>query len=154
MNPYWPATFREEMRRLGLYHEFAPREELECWLGSADALLITSAFEPAMRKLMETNFPSKLLEFARFGKPLVTWGPDYSTLIRWAQFGNRALCVTESDPRALGVALEKLAASKDEQQRLAGKALSAMREEFDPEAIQDVFLQAVYDIASKDNPKH
>ena len=153
MSPQWPAAFRNEMSRLGLYHEFAPREELERWLGSADAFLATSAFEASMRRLMETNFPSKLLEFARFGKPLVAWGPDYSTLIRWAQPGCRALCVTESDPLALQLALEKLAASKDEQQRLAGEASMAMRREFDPAVIQDQFLQAVRDVVSTDKAR-
>ena len=148
MSPQWPTAFREEMRRLGLYHDFAPREELEAWLDSADAFLVTSAFEPVMRKLMETNFPSKLLEFARFGKPLITWGPDYSTLLRWAQPGHRTLCVTESDPRALCAALEKLAASRNEQQRLADEALNAIRGEFDPDAIQEQFIQAVQDAAS------
>lgn len=150
MSPQWPVAFRNEMHRSGLYHEFAPRAELEHWLGSADAFLVTSAFEPSMRRLMETNFPSKLLEFARFSKPLVAWGPDYSTLIRWAQPRRRALCVTESDPAALRLALQKLAASKHEQQRLAAEASVAIRQEFDPGTIQEDFLRAVYDVASGD----
>ena len=150
MSPRWAPGFRNEMRRLGLYHDFAPREELERWLSSADAFLVTSAFEPVMRRLMETNFPSKLLEFARFGKPLVAWGPDYSTLIRWAQPGCKALCITKSDPMALRQAIETLAVSLGEQQRLAGEAATAMRREFDQEVIQDQFLQAVRDVASTD----
>jgi glycosyltransferase involved in cell wall biosynthesis len=133
------------MARLGLYHEFAPREELERWLSSADAFLVTSAFEPGMRRLMETNFPSKLLEFARFGKPLVVWGPDYSTLIQWAQPGSRGLCITSPDPGELVNALRKLAASYTEQQRLAREASDAMKAEFDPAAIQQQFLQAIQD---------
>src|SRR5208282_4065797 len=71
MAPRWPKAFREETLAAGTFHDFAPREELERWLRSADAFLVTTAFEPAMRRMMETNFPSKLLEFARFGKPLV-----------------------------------------------------------------------------------
>jgi glycosyltransferase involved in cell wall biosynthesis len=154
MNPRWPTAFLQEMRRLDLYHEFAPREELERWLASADAFLVTSAFEPGMRRLMETNFPSKILEFARFGKPLVCWGPDYSTLIRWAQPESRALCVTESDPENLCLALKKLAASRNEQQRLANEAKNATRGDFDPEIIQNVFLHAVQDAVYKDRRDH
>jgi glycosyltransferase involved in cell wall biosynthesis len=150
MNPHWPASFREEARRLGLYHEFAPRDELECWLSSADAFLVTSAFEPVMGRLMQTNFPSKLLEFARFGKPLVTWGPDYSSLIRWAQPTGRALCITDSNANALRVAFEKLAGSLYDQKRLGDEARNAMHHEFNPMVIQGQFLQAVHDAALKD----
>jgi glycosyltransferase involved in cell wall biosynthesis len=137
------------MLAAGLYHEFAPREELERWLRSADAFLVTTAFEPSMRRMMETNFPSKLLEFARFDKPLVAWGPAYSSLIRWAQPARRAWCVTESNPEILCRALEKLADSKMEQTRLSGEARSAMQKQFDPEVIQEQFVQAVQDAASK-----
>jgi len=147
MAPRWPEAFREEMLAAGTYHEFAPREELERWLGSADAFLVTTAFEPAMRRMMETNFPSKLLEFARFGKPLVAWGPDYSSLIRWAQPAGRAWCVTNPDPNALRQALEQLAGSRGDQERLAGEARNAMRQEFDPVVIQERFLQAIRDAA-------
>lgn len=149
MAPRWPKSFRNEMLAAGLYHEFAPRDELERWLGAADAFLVTTAFEPAMRRMMETNFPSKLLEFARFGKPLVAWGPAYSSLIRWAQSGGGALCVTEPDPGVLFQALEKLAASKIEQARLAGEARTAMQNQFDPAVIQEQFVRAVQEAASK-----
>lgn len=149
MAPRWPKSFCKEMLAAGTYHEFAPREELERWLASADAFLVTTAFEPAMRRMMETNFPSKFLEFARFNKPLVAWGPDYSSLIRWAQPASRALCVTSQDPTALRLALEKLAASKDEQDRLAVEAGTALRNEFDPEMIQEQFMQAIQDAIPK-----
>jgi glycosyltransferase involved in cell wall biosynthesis len=152
MAPRWPHAFRDEMLAAGTYHEFAPREELERWLRSADAFLVTTAFEPAMRRMMETNFPSKLLEFARFGKPLVAWGPGYSSLIQWAQPAGRAWCVTDPAPNALRVALEQLAASRGDQERLATEARNAMRRDFDPAAIQEQFVQALQNAAGTDRP--
>jgi glycosyltransferase involved in cell wall biosynthesis len=143
MSPHWPSAFRNEMRARGFYHEFAPRKELEEWLCGADAFLVTSVFDPSMRRMMETNFPSKLIEFARFGRPLVIWGPTYSTAVRWALKGNRALCVTEPAPAALWAALRRLADSPAEQERLSGQAVRAARGEFDPDLIHRQFLDAV-----------
>jgi len=147
--PRWPKAFRDEMLAAGTYHEFAPREELERWLRSADAFLVTTAFEPGMRRMMQTNFPSKLLEFARFGRPLVAWGPVYSSLIQWAQPSGKAWCVTDPEPEALRRSLEHLAGSESEQARLAGEARDAMRREFDPAAIQAQFVRAIQDAAGR-----
>jgi glycosyltransferase involved in cell wall biosynthesis len=144
-SPRWPAVFREEMRSAGMYHDFAPHEQLYRWLVNADAFLVTSAFEPSMRRMMETNFPSKLLEFARFGKPLVLWGPEYSTLIRWGQSAGRGLCVTKAEPLALRSALEHLARSTGEQARLGAEALRVARTDFDPASIQERFIEALRD---------
>ena len=144
-SPRWPVSFREEMRAVGMYHEFAPSEDLYHWLANANAFLVTSAFEPSMRRMMETNFPSKLAEFARFGRPLVLWGPKYSTLIQWGLSGSRGLSVTQADPLVLRSALENLATSPDEQQRLAAASRKAASLDFDPDVIQSEFMRAIQD---------
>jgi len=84
-NPSWPEAAKKEMRDAGLWLEFAPRKELEKWLASADAFLIPMVFEEKYRRRMETSFPSKLIEFAQFGKPLIVWGPEYCSAISWAR---------------------------------------------------------------------
>jgi glycosyltransferase involved in cell wall biosynthesis len=142
-NPRWTEHFRQEMQQNGLWHDFAPRAELDEWLGTADAFLVPMVFEPAMRRRMETSFPSKMLEMAQFGKPLVIWGPEYCSAVQWARQGNRALCVTDQNPDALRHALEKLAVSTDEQQRLAAAALQAAQTDFNPDRIQAQFMDAL-----------
>jgi hypothetical protein len=42
---------------------------------------------------VETSFPSKLPEYAQFGKPIVIWGPEYCSAIHWGREGDRALCI-------------------------------------------------------------
>ena len=83
-NPNWTEEAKKEMRGAGLWLEFAPRSELDSWLRSADAFLIPMVFEEKYRRRMETSFPSKLIEFAQFGKPLIVWGPEYCSAISWA----------------------------------------------------------------------
>jgi glycosyltransferase involved in cell wall biosynthesis len=83
-NPNWPDDAKKEMRDAGLGLDFAPRDELVSWLQSADAFLVPMVFEEKYRRRMETSFPSKLIEFAQFGKPLIVWGPEYCSAISWA----------------------------------------------------------------------
>ena len=83
-NPNWPEEAKKEMRDAGLWLEFAPRTELDTWLQSADAFLIPMVFDKKYRRRMETSFPSKLIEFAQFGKPLIVWGPEYCSAAKWA----------------------------------------------------------------------
>lgn len=145
-NPRWPEHFRQEMQREGLWHDYAPRAELDEWLGSANAFLVPMVFEPAMRQRMETSFPSKMLEMAQSGKPMVIWGPEYCSAVQWARQGNRALCVIDSNPAALRQALEKLTASPTEQQRLAAAARQAAQNDFNPDGIQAQFMKALRNV--------
>jgi hypothetical protein len=84
-NPRWPSVFKQEMQIRGLWHDFAPREQLDQWVSSADALLVAMSFDPCVRRRMETSFPSKLVDYIQMCKPIVIWGPEYCSAIRWAR---------------------------------------------------------------------
>lgn len=100
-NPNWPEEVKKEMRDAGLWLDFAPRAELDAWLQSADAFLIPMVFDKKYRRRMETSFPSKLIEFAQFGKPLIIWGPEYCSAVQWGRKANRALCISDENPNRL-----------------------------------------------------
>jgi len=142
-NPRWPVSFKQEMKLEGLWIDYAPRTELAEWMGTADVFLVPMIFEPNMRRRMETSFPSKMVEMAQFGKPLVIWGPEYCSAVQWARKGNRALCVTDPNPMALRQVLEKLATSVDEQRQLADCAFCAAQTDFNSDRIQRQFTNAV-----------
>jgi glycosyltransferase involved in cell wall biosynthesis len=145
-NPNWPDPFRCEMAHEGMWHDFASVEVLQSWIESADAFLVPMVFDPRMRRRMETSFPSKMVEMAQFGRPLVIWGPEYCSAVRWGRQGNRSLCVTDPDPSALRKALELLATLPDEQQRLAAAARIAAHTEFNPDVIQKQFMGALHEV--------
>jgi hypothetical protein len=77
---------------------------------------------------------------AQLGKPLVLWGPEYCSAVQWARTRNAALCVTEPTPEALRGALEFLAASRPEHDRLARAAGEAASREFSPYRIHAEFI--------------
>ncbi len=142
-NPLWPVALKVWAAQTGHWLEFASRKELEAWMDTANACLVPMMFQPNLRRRMETSFPSKMLEMAQLGKPLVIWGPEYCSAARWAQSANKALVVTNPNPKVLRQALEQLAAAPGEQQRLAAAAREAAAREFNPDRIQAQFWQAI-----------
>ncbi len=143
-NPNWSIAFREEMKERNLWLDFAPRHTFNKWLAAADAFLITMSFEPALQRRMETSFPSKLLEYAQFGKPLVIWGPPSCSAIQWGQTRDRALCITDENPQAVVSALEMLKNSPDQQGYYAKQSKIAAQTKFNPILIQKQFLYNIH----------
>jgi glycosyltransferase involved in cell wall biosynthesis len=140
-NPAWPASFKIEIQERGLWYDFVPEEKLGIWLNTADAFLVTMRFEPHLRRFMETSFPSKLAHYAQFHKPIVIWGPEYCSAVRWARVKDSALCVTDPSPLALVRALETL--NDRERERWSAKAREAANDDFNPDKIQRQFLDAI-----------
>ena len=147
--PNWPADFRSEMRDRQLWLDFAPREELNDWLASADVFLVVMSFDPALRRRMETSFLSKLPEYAQFGKPIVIWGPEYCSAIHWGRESDRAICITDENPTVLVAALEKLKDSSPNLKYYGQKAKVASQAEFNPSIIQNQFLDHIQNILLK-----
>ena len=108
-----------------------------------DTVLVVMSFDAALRRRMTTSFPSKLTEAMQLGLPVVIWAPEYCSAVQWARQGNRALCVTDPNPSVFRRALEELAASPAEQERLAKSAQDAAAGEFNPEGIQGQFMDAL-----------
>lgn len=145
-NPSWPEELKRKMRGNGRWLDFAPRAELDSWMASADAFLIPMVFDPSMKRRMETSFPSKLIEFAQFGKPLVIWGPEYCSAVRWAQEGDKAICVNESQPEALFRNLKKLNADASTFRLYANSARLAAETELNPCAIHGKFRRILFEL--------
>lgn len=148
VRPNWSTAFQAEMRQRGLLLDFVPQDEFHIWLKSADVFLVTMSFDAHLRQRMETSFPSKLLEYAQLYKPLIIWGPEYCSAVRWARNGDRALCVTEERPDALIDALEDLQSSPERQHYYASQCLKAAQTEFNPVILQQQFVEAIEKLVS------
>lgn len=148
-NPAWSDERKAKMRANGRWLDFAPRAELDAWLASADAFLIPMVFDTGVRLRMETSFPSKLSEFAKFGKPLVVWGPDYCSAIEWGRQRSNALCVTNSDPECLLLEIQQLRDSRESTAKLAEAAIVSAGAEFSSERIHALFYQSLEECIRK-----
>jgi glycosyltransferase involved in cell wall biosynthesis len=142
-NPAWPRAFQDEMRSCRLWHDFAPRHELEEWFQFADAFLVPMVFDPVFRRRMETSFPSKLTEYSRYGRPLIIWGPEYSSAIQWGKETKAAICVTSPRPADLMNEFAVLSADNALRREMGRRARRAYESQFHPEILQGVFEEGL-----------
>jgi glycosyltransferase involved in cell wall biosynthesis len=142
-SPLWTSGSEDYFRFRGLYHEFTPVNQLTDLLQDFQAVLVVMSFDDALRRRMMTSFPSKLIDAMQLGLPIVIWGPDYCSAVEWARRENSALCVTDCNPSALRLALQKLAASPSEQERLAKSSREATAADFNAQRIQAQFMDVL-----------
>jgi glycosyltransferase involved in cell wall biosynthesis len=142
-NPLWTSGAIDEFRSRGVYRGFIPAKELAQSLENFQAALVVMSFAPSHRRRMTTSFPSKMIDAMQLGLPVVIWGPEYCSAVKWARRGERALCVTDANPTAIRDALEELAASPAEQERLANLSREAAATDFNRERIQMQFMDAL-----------
>jgi glycosyltransferase involved in cell wall biosynthesis len=142
-NPLWTSGAEDYFRSRNLYHGFPPSDQFVEALQHFQAALVVMSFAPALRRRMTTSFPSKMIDAMQLGLPVVIWGPEYCSAVQWARQGERAVSVTDLNPSVLRRALEELAASPSEQERLAKSARDAAAVEFNPERIQGQFMDAL-----------
>jgi glycosyltransferase involved in cell wall biosynthesis len=139
-SPLWASRAEDYFRSRGLYHGFIPSNQLVEALRRPQAVLVVMSFDAALGRRMMTSFPSKLTEAMQLRLPVVIWGPAYCSAVQWARPGGRALCVTDPNPSVLRRALEELAASPSQQERLARSAREAAADDFNPERIEAQFM--------------
>ena len=142
-SPLWTSGAMDEFRSRGVYHGFIPSIELTESLQDFQAALVVMSFAPSHRRRMTTSFPSKMIDAMQLGLPVVIWGPEYCSAVKWARRGERALCVTDANPSAIRRALEELAALPAEQERLAKSSREAAATDFNHERIQGQFIDAL-----------
>jgi glycosyltransferase involved in cell wall biosynthesis len=142
-NPFWTPAAVDEFRSRGVYRGFIPSNELPESLQDFQAALVVMSFALSHRRRMTTSFPSKMIDAMQLGFPVVIWGPEYCSAVKWARKGERALCVTDANPSAIRGALEELAASPAEQERLAESSREAAATDFNHERIQGQFMDAL-----------
>jgi glycosyltransferase involved in cell wall biosynthesis len=147
--PDWPDLLVQQIKADGIYGGFISRDLLVDELGKANALLVALSFNQPDQMRMQTSFPSKLLEYCQFGKPIIIWGPEDCSAVRWGRKHQSALVVTSSLAQDLVKAIQELATQPEEQIRLVNKALEMAQGMFNPEKIQQQFVESLHQVAAK-----
>ena len=110
----------------------------------ADALFVPMSFSEEDRLNMEMAFPSKLADYTAVGAPLLVYGPEYCSAVRWAEDNaGVALVVTSKDEDALTDPVRRLAFSPADRVLLGTRALDVGRRCFSHELVQDVFNKSL-----------
>lgn len=138
----WPTARREALRLAGIYRGSARNDdpELRASLTRAGALLTHLSFAVSHERRVRTSFPSKLIDYTRWAKPLVLWGPPYSSAAEWLRPRASAVVVEDPSPASVVSALESLAENREQQRSLSDRAAHLYHGEVSPSRLQQIFL--------------
>jgi glycosyltransferase involved in cell wall biosynthesis len=147
----WPRQPLEHARATGTYLGFKPPEEAAEVLASADALLVVMSFEKEHELFMRTSFTTKFLDYVAFGKPVILWGPEYCTPVRVARKHGGAAVVSSNDVDAVVALSRQIAADSALSEKLSNEALQLHQTLFNPDRLQDVFVQKITELVDGRN---
>lgn len=135
--PDWLSSCSADEKQY--YKGFLTVLELKQFLAAQDVLLVVMSFDPKDKRRMETSFPSKLVQYCQYGKPIIIWGPEYCSGVRWARETDAAVCVTDRHPEKM---IEEVVALKSCSNRfdfLASQALFHANTTFSTKRLQESF---------------
>ena len=147
-NADWPAHLLERARATGTYLGFKPPEEAAEVLASANALLVVMSFDKEHELFMRTSFRTKFLDYVAFGKPVILWGPEYCSSVRFARKHGGAAVVSTSDPDAVMALCRQIAANSALANKLSDEALQLHETLFNPDRLQEVFVQKMTELVN------
>ena len=150
----WPSARLEALRLAGVYRGSVRNDDrsLQMSLAGAGALLTHMSFSPAHERRVRTSFPSKLADYTRWAKPLVVWGPSYSSAAELLRSSASAVLVEDPSPVNMVAALDSLAHKREQQRALAAKAAEMYGDEFSPVRLQKMFLDGLARCAASGKP--
>jgi hypothetical protein len=110
----------------------------------ADVLFVPMTFDEAERDNMTVSFPSKLADYTATGLPLLIYGPDYASAVRWARAEyDIAEIVDEPGEARLRAAVNRLHQDTSRRTLLAGAAVAAGQRCFDSTGARDALSAAL-----------
>jgi glycosyltransferase involved in cell wall biosynthesis len=147
-NADWPKQLRDRALANGSYLGFKPPDEAARVLASADALLSVMSFEKEHELFMRTSFTTKFLDYVSFGKPVILWGPEYCTPVRVAREHGGAAVVSADDATAVICLCREIAKDTALNEKLSKQALQLHQTLFNPDRLQDVFVQKITELVN------
>lgn len=114
-------------------------------LAEIDVNIIFYSFSLQHEPRMETSFPSKFVEYAQLGIPIVIIAPEFSSLGKWAINKNWLSYISSDKPADIEINLKKFH-NADYWQKCQDQVLECAANEFNPCAIQKSFTDTIYEV--------
>lgn len=152
-NADWDQKILDLARKKGIYLGFkAPTEAAEVLLG-ADALLVVMSFEEKYELFMRTSFTTKFLDYVAFSKPIILWGPEYCTPVRFAREQGGAIVVAQPDAKGVMNACLRLASDTQLRSKMIEQAKNLHQKLFNPNRLQTIFVTEIEKLVAPIPPK-
>jgi glycosyltransferase involved in cell wall biosynthesis len=144
---YTSATV-EALERLGVMGKNVRRDEVKhediaSVMAGADVAFLPLSFDPNMRHIVETSFPSKIAEYLAGGVPILVHAPPYSAATRYCLEHGCGLVVDEPSEAKLRDALMRLTNDTALRKKLSAKALGTAGRNHDANRIVPIFLRSI-----------
>lgn len=142
-NADWPSTILEYAQSKGIYLGFLPPDKAAQVLVTADALLVVMSFEEKYKLFMETSFTTKFLDYAAFKKPIIVWGPEYCSPVMLVRNHGGAIIHNQDDPESIVAICQQLADDHNFYKKAADEANNLHTNLFNPNRLQDIFVEQI-----------
>jgi glycosyltransferase involved in cell wall biosynthesis len=94
----WPADERRILEEAAIYQGYQSNlSERQKVMAKADAFLCVMNFDAADERRVRTSFPSKLLDYLPYRKPILVWGPEKCAATEWASTHRLGPVFTNAD---------------------------------------------------------
>src|SRR5262245_6427069 len=136
----WSRRFDSAAQTTGVYRGQVSFDQLRTYAQHADLLLLPMGFGDECAQIERTSFKTKFLDYLTFQKPIVVWGPEYCSAVRFAREFDAAECYTSSDPAGCIATLQDLTHNAERQKQLVANARRMYQDRFEPSRIHGVLL--------------
>jgi len=109
-------------------HPWVSQQELQGVLRRADILFLPYSFSEASRYAVESAFPSKTADYLAAGRPILVFGPQYSSLVRYAKEQGFAEVVDNFDEDVLARSIQRLLSDSVHRDELCKRSLAVFEQ--------------------------
>jgi hypothetical protein len=92
---------------------------------------------------LQTSFPSKLINYYAYAKPIIIWAPPDSSVVKFAKTYDSGIVIEDPNPRTVIDAIKRLSTSPEKKKSLSLQSLSLYDTLFSPEEIHSVFSREI-----------
>jgi glycosyltransferase involved in cell wall biosynthesis len=108
-------------------HGWRPQPEVHAAMAGADLLFVPLGFDALARQLSNRGFASKMADYLAARRPVLVCSPPESSVSRYVRQWDCAELVDEPSPRAMGLALHRLATSRERRRDLVERGQETFR---------------------------
>jgi len=126
----------------GIYQGCVPHSQIPAVLESADAFLSVMGFSESNAVMSRVSFTTKVLEYSKYGKPILIWGPSHCPPVRLCRSFDYAIPISSPEPQEVVNSLARLL-TPDEYGRYSAKAFQASQTVFSHDSIHATFRDSI-----------
>lgn len=139
-NPSWSADFDKMVKARGIFQGHKPFDQLRREMMTVDAVLLLMGFGVDCALTEKTSFKTKFLDYLSFKKPILVWGPEYCSAVRYAREFDSAETCTRPSPESFLETITTLSKSTERRAALVANAGRMYDDRFRPDKIHAQFV--------------